>query len=235
MENCYNCGVELTDETQTKEHIPAKNLFAGFSEEYKKNLLTVPACRSCNEEYGKTDQRVRDAIGIMNDKDAKKAETTRKSVKSILRQSGGVERLHFNAAGKVIGVNFDNEEMKTHHIKNFKGLFYAKYGYPLPENYVVRVIHEGDSKNSRFMEIAGEMTAYVTKEGNWESIGHPDIFQHNMKTLEIGEGGKVVNGTDLEKAIGVVAVMKYHNQLSPVVLAFKGDYVKTVPKPTEVN
>lgn len=100
MDKCYNCGIDLNEENKTREHIPAKNLFAGYSDEYKKNLLTVPACRKCNEEFSKTDQQVRDAIGIMNEDDQKKHEATRRSVKSILRQPKGLDRLHLTRMAK---------------------------------------------------------------------------------------------------------------------------------------
>lgn len=129
-------------------------------------------------------------------------------------------------------MNFSSDDMETHHIKNFKGLFFAEYGHPIGDDYEIKVIHEGDATNARFMQIAGEMTAYVTKEGEWKSSGHPDIFQYNIKSLEIGEGGIIRNGGDLKNAIGVVAVMKYHNALSPVVMAFKKEFVALVPRPS---
>ncbi len=39
MDKCYNCGTELNVDTQDREHIPAKNMFVGYSDEYKKKEL----------------------------------------------------------------------------------------------------------------------------------------------------------------------------------------------------
>src|SRR5690606_29040183 len=111
----------------------------------------VPACFECNNQYSQIDQEIRDAIGIMNDKNKDQNEMTRKSVKSIMRRSNWVDRLFFSEDGKVIAVDFSYDEFKKLHIKNFKGAFYHKYGRPLPENFVVEVIAEGDEGNQKLV------------------------------------------------------------------------------------
>lgn len=44
--NCIFC----LEKAETKEHIPAKQLFKGFSD---KNLITVPSCKKCNSGFQK--------------------------------------------------------------------------------------------------------------------------------------------------------------------------------------
>jgi hypothetical protein len=77
---CCDCGIHLNKTEKTAEHIPAKNLYSTYPEEYKQNLLTVPACKSLNNRYSKIDQVIRDAIGIMNENDANQLSLTKKAV-----------------------------------------------------------------------------------------------------------------------------------------------------------
>ena len=86
--NCYNCRRTLNKKTISKEHIPAQAFYVGYGNEFKKNRITVSACKICNENYSKTDQELRDSIGVTNDIDPLKKEYTRKSVSSILRKKG---------------------------------------------------------------------------------------------------------------------------------------------------
>lgn len=50
MVYCYNCKSQISrkEGTETKEHIPAQNLFAGFGDAYKKNRIAVSSCLKCN-------------------------------------------------------------------------------------------------------------------------------------------------------------------------------------------
>ncbi len=83
---CYNCGIELTNENKTAEHIPAKNLYAGQPAEVKQNLLTVPACFDCNNKFSNIDSEIRDIIGISNDSLTENQVISEKAAKSLLRQ-----------------------------------------------------------------------------------------------------------------------------------------------------
>ena len=67
MKQCYNCRKVLEKENKTKEHIPAKNLFRGFNQKLSNNIITVPACKKCNEEFGKnTDEEFRNFIAAIS-------------------------------------------------------------------------------------------------------------------------------------------------------------------------
>jgi hypothetical protein len=53
---CYSCG---GDQADTAEHVIAKSL---IPEPRPNNLITVPACRQCNEGVGKDEEYLRDRL-----------------------------------------------------------------------------------------------------------------------------------------------------------------------------
>jgi len=225
---CYNCGVELTKENRTKEHIPAQNTFIGYSPEYKLNRLTVPACFDCNHDFSKIDKEIRDAIGVMNEDDPNQEEITKKAIEAIMREKNWTERVEIND-GIVTSVSFSYEAFKKLHIKNFKGIFYSKYGIPLPEDFNIEIIAEGDFEDSKLSSIANAFTDYVSDGGNFNVSGHPDIFQYKLKTLTPMYGGDQINDSPtLENALGVVGILIYHKNLKAVIIAAKKDYLKSI-------
>lgn len=232
MEKCYNCGINLTDENKTREHIPAQNTFVGYSPEYKENRLVVPACHTCNNQYSKIDQEIRDAIGIMNEKNDMQEELTRKSVKSIMRRKNWMDRLHFDN-GKVSAVTFDYNEFKKLHIKNFKGIFYEKFGFPLPNEFEIEIIAEGDEEDQKLMGIAENLYNYVAEGNHWNISGHKDVFQYKIKTLTPDEKGNIIDVDSLDYAIGIVAVLVYHKTISPVIFAAKKEFLEKIKKERE--
>lgn len=87
---CYNCGrimnlsnTKPKETSQTKEHIPAKNLYEGYPENYKVNRITVLGCWSCNHEYSSIDDELRDIIRVINDKDELQDALTQKAIKNM--------------------------------------------------------------------------------------------------------------------------------------------------------
>ena len=225
MKKCYNCGIELTKENTTREHIPAQNIFTGYPENYKNNRLVVPACFECNNKYSKIDQEIRDAIGIMNDNNVQQNELTQKSVKSILRKSDWVDRLHFTD-GKVKAVSFSYGDLKDLHVKNFKGVFFQKYGYPLPDNFEIEIMADGDEENQKLMGRTAHLYQYVTRGGTWKVSGHEDIFKYDIKAMAIAKNGDIEDNDDLKKAICVIGILVYHQTLMCVVVAAKKKFLK---------
>jgi len=222
---CYNCGIQLTKDTKTREHIPAQNTFVGYSPEYKKNRITVPACHTCNNEYSKIDQEIRDAIGVINEDNEKQKEITRKAAKSITRNRNWTDRINFRN-GQVASVSFSYNKFKKLHIKNFKGLFYHKYGFPIPENYEIAIIAEGDEGDKKLMGIAQNWYNYVAEGDNWNASGHKDIFQFKIKYMTCDENDTIIDGGDIKDAIAFVGVLVYHKTLCPVIFAAKEDFSK---------
>lgn len=223
---CYNCGDPIDEDDKTKEHVPAKNLYQGFGEEYKINLITVPACSKCNNIYSKIDQELRDALAVINDDVEAKKELTSKGVRSILRRSNWKDRTHFNHEGKVIAVNFNYEELQQLHIKNFKALFFLKYAFPVPEDFEIAIIADGDTEK---IESAGILYNYLFKEKEFKHSGHPEIFKYILKDITLGnnEDEELYESEDFDQLIAIAAILIYHNEICAIVLAGKEEFIES--------
>lgn len=224
--NCYNCGIELTKDTNHVEHVPAKNLFATYPEEYKQNLLTVPACYKCNvETYSKIDQEIRDAVGILNDSDELKKDLTAKAVRSIMRKSNWQDRVFIIEEGKSIDISFSYNDMESLHIKNFKGIFYAKYGKPISDEYEIKIIAEGDEDNEKLQKVNSFMREYLNFETEWCFVGHQQVFRYKFKAMIDGNDGMFYDGENIDEAISFGCIMDYHDAIHPLVIAQKKDFI----------
>lgn len=201
MDRCYNCGKELKDGEVHREHIPAKALFKGYSEAHKYNCITVPACRNCNNQYSKVDEEFRNWLGVMSNRKENKT-ITDKTVNSFLRKRSNLSRIRYDLFGKVIGVEFEEQSIKDFHKKNFKGLFYHQYGYPISENYKLIVIIDD---NDRSKLTLGVIT-YLKENFEWKISGHKDILSYciqpfrenltntNKEDLIIGKDERIIVG-----------------------------------------
>lgn len=234
MPTCYNCGNDFTEVNITREHIPAQNLFAGYGDEYKVNRIVVPACFECNNQYSQIDQEIRDAIGIMNNNDDKQTELTRKSVKSIMRRKSWADRLFFDG-GKVMAVDFSYDDLKRLHIKNFKGIFFNKYGKPLPKDFEVEIIAEGDDENDKLMGIGKLFYDYVIRDNDFLVSGHEDMFMYNIRTMNPTDTEYVEDKGDIENCLCVVGVLIYHKNMCSIVIAAKKDFLEGVKKDRDKN
>lgn len=222
---CYNCGVELNAENYTVEHVPAKNLYDDFDDSFKRNRITVPACRPCNELYSKIDQEIRDILAIKNDNVEEKKELTRKGVKSIMRRSSWKDRVYTDEQGNVTAVEFNYDDLKSLHIKNFKALFFRKYGFCLPDDFVIEIVADGDENMIKSAQILHD---YTRTDKEWEVSGHEDVFKFILKDITPNEEKQIFyESGDFEKIIGVAGVLVYHEDVGAVVLAGKKEYVES--------
>lgn len=223
---CYNCGQPLTSNNATVEHVPARNLYDGFDNQYKVNLITVPACYSCNQFYSKVDQEIRDALAIKSDNLEQKRRMTEKGVRSILRRSNWRDRSYFNNEGKVIAVDFSYDDLKQIHIKNFKALFFRKYGFPVPDNFDIEIVSDGD--DDKKVDRAKVLYDYAQLDKQFEYSGYPDIFKFILKdlTYDISSDNFYESGK-FDKLIGVTGLLIYHENIGAVVLAGKKDFIES--------
>jgi hypothetical protein len=220
---CYDCGKELTKENYTVEHVPAQNLYEGFGDEYKKNRITVPACFDCNQKYSKIDQELRDVLAIKNESTEEKQSLTGKGVRSILRRSNWKDRTHFDNQGRVIAVTFNYDELRMFHIKNFKALFFRKYGFPIPEDFEVGILSEGDEAKKVSAQAIYDYTM-INKE--FELSGHPDIFKFILKGMaQDKENNNAYESNNFEELSAVTGVLVYHNEITAVIVAGKKDFI----------
>lgn len=223
--NCYNCRKEISENENHSEHIPAKNLYSTYEIEYKKNLLKVPCCYDCNNSFSKIDQEIRDAIGILNKNNEMQSELTIKSVKSILRSKDGNKRIEFLDEKNQFQVSFNYDDFQKLHVKNFKGLFYNKYGFPFPDNFVFDLISEGDEKDEKSQRVKEQLNTYLDLNHDWSIVGHKDIFKYKIKAMIPNKNGVLYDGMDFENSISFVCKMEYHNIIKPLLFINRTDFI----------
>lgn len=222
---CYNCG-KILDNDKTREHIPARTLFEGYDEKYKVNRITVPACFDCNNKYSPTDEEFRNMIGII----AKRKENntiTDKSVKSILRKETGFNRLYFSPFGKVTGVEFCQQPIEEFHKKNFKGLFYYQYGYPLPDDYELAVnINENDYSKATLGVIG-----YLKDFFEWKYSGHKDILSYCLQPFRLDITKNDKNDLPLSNDENIiVGALIYNQEHAALVFAVRKEYLEEIKR-----
>lgn len=222
---CYNCGQVLTVDNATVEHVPAKILYEGFEDKYKVNRITVPACFACNNLYSKIDQEIRDALAVKSDDPQQKQVLTGKGVRSILRRSNWSDRIHIDNDGEVVAVDFNYGDLRQLHIKNFKALFFRKYGFTVPDNFMIDIIADGDDDK---IETAQVLYDYLRTDKEFEYSGHPDIFKFILKDLTPDiPNDTIFESRDFDKLVGVAGLLIYHDDIGAVILAGKKDFVES--------
>ncbi|WP_313032285.1 hypothetical protein [Soonwooa sp.] len=229
--NCYNCGIELTAENKTREHIPAKNLFNGYSDEFKLNRIVVPACFGCNNQYSQIDQEIRDVIGVLNDDNELQKEVTRQAVKSIMRKSNWVNRVNMGEEElQNISVNFKYNDLRELHLKNFKGVFFYDYKFPLPQNFSLEIIAEGDEEDPKLVEIKKMIQNYL-KTKDWKVSGHEDVFKYRLAMLNLREESENFDFSETNKIEDcdlIICEIYYHNVINPIIFAAENKYLDEV-------
>lgn len=226
IERCYNCGKELLEGQGTKEHIPAKALFNGYDSKYKDNRITVPACFDCNNKYSITDEEFRNMIGISSNRKENDFVTVQ-SVKSIMRKSPDLSRLRFDLYGKVTGVEFCENHIIDFHKKNFKGIFYYQYGYPLPDDYDL-IVNIDENDHSEFTSL---VIGYLNEYFQRKCSGHKDIFSYCLQPFRYGL--KKNNREDLELEENeniIVGALIYNKQHGALVYAIRKEYLEHIGK-----
>ncbi|WES95741.1 hypothetical protein P2W68_12820 [Chryseobacterium arthrosphaerae] len=228
--NCYNCGGELTLKNKTREHIPAKNLFNGYPDEYKLNRIVVPACFDCNNQYSQIDQEIRDVIGILNNNNELQKEVTRQAVKSIMRKSNWVNRVGMGEELQNISVSFKYDDLRELHLKNFKGIFFYNYNFPLPQNFNLEIIAEGDDADERFVEIKKMIQNYLLDK-DWKVSGHGDVFKYKIAMLNLKEESDDFDFSEtsnIEDCDLIICEIFYHNIINPIIFAAENKYLNDV-------
>lgn len=111
------------------------------------------------------------------------------------------------------------------HVKHFKGLFCHKYGEPLPENYSIEIIADGDDELPTHA-----LALYDLLENNnerWEVSGHGEIFRYILKGVSLDFSTDGFSKTDdWQKANFICAVMIYHEKMAVIVVASTKEYLE---------
>jgi len=204
------------DNGETKDHIPQRCLFEGYSEEYKKNRFTVPSCHKCNFEFSQVEQELRDLIGIANENGGLQKKITENSVQSILNHSNSSARLRKDSLGYVRGVEFNLDTLMPSHIKNFKGVFYKTYGVRVPDYFLISVLDT--NVNSNFESLA---ITFLDKHVDWQFSGHEDIFKYKISLIKPDNKGILICSKNIEESVGVLCQLRYHIRFNMTIIATK--------------
>lgn len=205
---CYNCGKDLSKNGNNREHIPPKALFKEIPLDSKQNFITVPACFKCNNEYSPLDEEFRNWIGTMN----KKPEFNILSAKTFraIKRSKSTDRLILNSNGEIKGVKFNLKTIKNFHIKNFKGIFYHEYQFPVPGQYEIFSIIEKDERSLPILN-------YLKDNFQWKYSGHYNIFRYIIQPYH----DDFVKDVDIipNKNEPIFSIMVYNDQHATLTVA----------------
>lgn len=144
---CVYCG---TDEDLTVDHVPPKLLLA---RPYPPNLLTVTACRTCNQSFQKDDEYTRTMLCI--DVRAAKNSAAQSNLPAVLRSLQRPDARSFAEylAGKAesstvlghdgspMGQAFELDKARVNRTgeRLIRALYFAERRTPVPRNMTVRV------------------------------------------------------------------------------------------------
>ncbi len=147
---CVYCG---TSETLTDDHVPPRCL---FPEPYPPDLITVAACRNCNDGFSKHDEYFRLFLTVTDiakgnpDREAVLPRVGRSFERSEARGfrraffSNVREIERFSDSGIYVGVGrvYSGDGMRLDGTVNriVKGLFFVEKGYRLPDDHIVNAL-----------------------------------------------------------------------------------------------
>lgn len=215
----------LEKKHRTKEHIPAKAFFVGYPIEYKDQRKTVPACYSCNQDYAKIDDKLRDVIGFLNNGEPNKSELTRKAVKNVLSHKKEInERLSFEK--DCVKISFKVSDLDKLHKKNFKGVFHLTTGQPISEEFVLDVYSDGHDKKK--LDLGFQFLNEIEHMGQWKKSGHEEVFEYEITYYNFNKNKLEKFEKNIENPLFLVSAMKYNNLIISLVIAAKPEIKKVI-------
>jgi hypothetical protein len=185
---CYWCGIELTDETNKREHVPP---FGFFPKGHREELITVPACEEHNTQFSLLDERFQvyiKAIGTnqvatdnFKDKVARglNREQSKKFVESLSKSSfytdiEGEKRLVFK---------IDTEYTEKFVEKVIRGLYFYHNGKPAEGKVIsfsVQFYNPDLNYEELFDLLLNDLRADYMIEGDYKN---PDVFRYRYFNL----------------------------------------------------
>jgi hypothetical protein len=214
--NCYNCGTALTGQTNHREHIPAKNLFDGFPDSHKQNRVVVSACYTCNQFFSPIDEEFRNLIGIVT-RNPNAIKLTEKTTRSMSRLQSKIARVIYSVSNRMpFAVQFNMNDIAKYHLKNFKGLFYHKYGRRISEDQYRIMAHFDKTFES---ERSQRLINYLTQNFNFQCSGHEDVFRYILQPFRQGHQGNGEDITPIEDERFYMAIMSYTKSHAALIMA----------------
>lgn len=212
---CYNCGIALEADQNHREHIPARNLYDGFPNDHKNNRILVPACYTCNQSFSPLDEEFRNFIGVIN-KHPEAAELTEKTTRSMNRWDSRIARVIYSVfTKKPYAVQFNINQIESIHVKNFKGLFYHNYKYPIPSNYKILAHFDKNFQTEKSQKLIN----YLTSNFSFKVSGHENVFRYILQPFrsDYTFDGNDIPPSDNERFF--LAILSYTKNHAALVLA----------------
>ena len=145
MKQCYLCGEKLTNNrNKTKDHVPPDCI---FPKDKPPNLITIPCCKRCNEEYTQLDEKMRNFFAILAGH--KSGDVGQIAMKVVLRSPTWREvflsytkehptMVDDNGNPRIV-FYFDDDELKAWLIRVVKGLFFRLNKARISDNAIYKV------------------------------------------------------------------------------------------------
>lgn len=179
----------------TREHIPAKQLFKGIPE---KPLITVPSCKECNSGFQNDEDFFRQFnAGFLMDRSQVASQIMNNEVTRSIKRKPALARQMFNQmklvdaytksglyVGKMTAYNVsDSDKKRINRVatKIIKGLFWHEFKQLIPDDWIIDIvwINPKSSKELNLDEIEKTLKWNVIKEDTFAyGVQHvPETFQ----------------------------------------------------------
>jgi hypothetical protein len=179
---CYLCGRPNPD---TKDHIPPRGIFPKAP---KGNLITVPAHKNCNNDYCKDDELFRNFIIAEAYRSSQGKRAWKEQVVASFQKNPGAKK---DLVNRLEAVLVEDPKTRSHIQKGAllmeasllerqitritKGLFYHKFGVPLPLDVPIEV--EKLDYPERSLAYWNEFFAENNFKPKWNHVA-PGIFSY---------------------------------------------------------
>lgn len=130
---CLYCGAR---EGSTRDHVPPRNL---FTKPLPDNLITVPACRSCNKGFDLDDEYFRQVITL--GVDPKRFPIAISAIRNLggPKKRGFLRKMLSDLSPEKQWMNVERERVDRVTRRIIRGLFFHHTKLPLPQSAEVRV------------------------------------------------------------------------------------------------
>lgn len=199
-----NICIYCDNTADTKEHVPAKQLFKGIPES---SLITVPSCQKCNREFQADEDFFRQFFaGFLMDRSAKAKEFMNGAVmRSIKRRPALAQQMFsqmrlvnlYTKSGIYVGrrtmyhvSSLDFKRVNSVVEKIIKGLFFHEFKQTIPNGWIIKILwitpkveKEQDLANIartlKWKIIKGDTFAYGWEfvPGTYQSVWILDFFK----------------------------------------------------------
>jgi hypothetical protein len=185
---CYWCGVELSDESNKREHVPP---FGFFPKGYREQLKTVPSCEEHNTKFSQLDERFQvyikaigtNQVAIDNFKDkvvrGLNREQSRKFVESLSKSSFYTD---VDGENRLV-VKVDTEYTERFVEKVIRGLYFYHNGKPAEGKVIsfsVQFYNPELNYEELFDLLLNDLRADYMVEGDYSN---PDVFRYRYFNL----------------------------------------------------